>query len=68
MANRGVERDAGDCVWYFVKGRAYGRWDHEGNDSIPPNGWEIVQFCPSAGLLVLGTAHTAKSDIRVHVY
>lgn len=25
VSNRAVERDAGGCVWYFVKGRAYRR-------------------------------------------
>lgn len=34
-----------------------------------PAGWEIAQwFWPSADLLVLRDAHTAESDIRVHLY
>lgn len=62
-SNRAVERDASGCVWYFVKGQAYRRWDHEGNDCIHPhNSFTLPLTC------LYWNAHTAKLDIRVQVY
>ena len=54
----------GGTLWRVA---LYRRWDREGHDSH--TGREVAQqFCPSADLLVLRNAHTAKSDMRVHVY
>lgn len=44
ISNRAGERNAGGCVWHFVKGRAYRRWDHEGNDCIHPHCTTVLPF------------------------